>query len=190
MRQFEEEKQFLMRTVDQDPKVFADEKLRLPDEVFDEFRRIDLGGRVVELYHWGAGNTPGDTVVYVPEAAVARAGNLVLGEGSIPFLIEGGAEEYRRTIDRFARTLKVKTIVPGHGSLTTGAILERYQRYLADLTEVVGGATRSGKPLEETLESSRLRAESTAVPNELFTRLVAGIHRWNVQQTYQELVQR
>jgi cyclase len=190
MREFEQEKQFLMRTVNNDPAVFADVKLRLPDQVFDQHLRLDLGGRVVELYHFGPGNTPGDTVVYVPEAKVAWTGNLVLGEGTIPFLIEGGAGDYRQTIARFARALEVTTIVPGHGPLTSGPILDRYVRYLGELTESVGKATRAGQSLEEALASVSLGEAYAPAPASPLAGLVAGVHRWNVQQTYQELKRR
>ena len=123
MRDFEHEKKLLLATVNNDPTVYADVRLRLPDVVFDDYLRLYLGDRVVELYHFGPGNTPGDTVVYVPEARVAWTGNLVLGEGTTPFLIEGRAGEYLQTISRFARTLEVDTIIPGHAAPTTGAIL-------------------------------------------------------------------
>src|SRR5207249_2609615 len=89
MRDIEGQKRFLLPAVDNDPTVFGDVQLRLPDVVLDEYLELDLGGRVVELYHFGHGNTPSDTVVYVPEARVAWTGNLIGGEGTIPLLIEG-----------------------------------------------------------------------------------------------------
>src|SRR5438309_11147519 len=79
MRDFEREKQLLLPTVGNDPTVFGDVRLRLPDLFLDEYLELDLGGRVVELHHFGHGNTPGDTVVFVPEARVAWTGNLILG---------------------------------------------------------------------------------------------------------------
>ena len=106
MRDFEREKQFLLPTVDNDPTVFGDVRLRLPDVVLDEYLELDLGGRVVELHHFGHGNTPGDTVVYVPEARVAWTGNLIVGVVNIPFLIEGGAGAYLETMARFTHTLE------------------------------------------------------------------------------------
>ena len=191
MRGFEHEKKFLLATVNNDPTVFADVRLRLPDVVFDDYLRLDLGGRAVELYHFGPGNTPGDTVVYVPEARVAWTGNLVLlGEESIPFLIEGGAGAYMQTIVRFARTLGVKTIVPGHGSLISGAVLGRYLAYLNGLINSVREATRAGKTLEVTLAQTPLPGQFAPSADSPFAPLlpfIAGIHRWNVQVTYQEL---
>ena len=109
-----------MPTVDNDPTVFGDVRLRLPDVVLDEYLEVDLGGRVVELYHFGHGNTPGDTVVYVPEARVAWTGNLILGAGTIPFLVEGGAGTYLEPMAKFTHTLEVGTLVPGQGCWLRG----------------------------------------------------------------------
>ncbi len=189
MRDFQHEKKFLLATVNNDPTVYADVRLRLPDVVFDDYLRLDLGGRVVELYHFGPGNTPGDTVVYVPEARVAWTGNLVVGEGTIPFLIEGRAGEYLQTISRFARTLEVDTIIPGHAAPTTGAIFDRYLSYLSGLIRSVRSATRAGQSLQQTLDNNPLGPQY-ALPEPLMSQvgpLINGFHLWNVQVTYREL---
>jgi len=152
---------------------------------------LDLGGRVVELYHFGHGNTPGDTVVYVPEARVAWTGNLIVGEGNIPFLIEGGAGAYLETIAKFTHTLEVGTIIPGHGLLTSGAMLGRYVSYLSELIESTRKAIRAGQSLEKTiatpLEQKYLQdtAGSDSALAAQFAAFRTGIHRWNLWRTYQ-----
>src|SRR2546421_51331 len=178
--------------VGNDPTVFGDVRLRLPDLVLDEYLELDLGGRVVELHHFGHGNTPGDTVVFVPEARVAWTGNLILGEGTIPFLIEGGAGAYLETMAKFTHTLEVGTIVPGHGLLTSGAILGRYLPYLSELIESVRKAIRAGQNLEEAIAAAPLGQQYTqdiaGSDRPLvaqFAAFRAGIHRWNVWRTYQ-----
>lgn len=194
MQRFEEEKQFLLPTVDNDPKVFAEVRLRLPDVIFDDYLRLDLGKRIVELYHFGPGNTPGDTVVYVPEAKVAWTGNLILGEGTIPFLIEGGAGSYLQTVARFAQQLDVETIVPGHGPLTSGAMLGRYAYYLTGLIESVRKGIRSGQKLEEIVAANPLGKESLPSSSPEISQQIAGLlrflqglHNRNIQVTYQEM---
>ncbi|MFQ5914974.1 MAG: MBL fold metallo-hydrolase [Nitrospinota bacterium] len=190
MRDFEHEKKLLLQTVDNDATVFADVKLRLPDVVFDDYLRIDLGGRIVELHHFGHGNTPGDTVVYAPAAKAAWTGNLVLGEGTFPWLIEGRAGAYLNTIARFSGTLDVETIVPGHGVMTSGAILSRYLRYLGELIHSVQKAAGAGHTVEETLARTSL-GEKYLVPADSplapLRPLMAGFHRWNVKRVYLEL---
>jgi len=152
--------------------------------------RLDLGGRVVELHYFGTGNTPGDTVVYVPEAKVAWTGNLVLGEGIIPWAIEGNTPAYLRTIARFAASLDVETIVPGHGVMTSRVTLDTYRRYLSGHINAVQGAIRSGQTLEQTLAGMPL-GESYLPPADSPLALVRpfakGFHLWNVKKTYLEL---
>jgi len=190
MRAFEEEKRFLLRTVEGDASVFADVKLRLPEIIFDNYLALDLGGQVVQVHHFGPGNTPGDAVVYVPDARVAWTGNLVVGEGTIPPIFEGGTAAYLATIARFAGTIDAKTIVPGHGSLTSGSILGRYVRYLSDLIGAVRDAVASGQTLDETLTAmpvwDRYAPPSDSVPAPV-AAFLAGLHRLNIQRTYAEL---
>ncbi|PPR20854.1 MAG: Metallo-beta-lactamase type 2 [Alphaproteobacteria bacterium MarineAlpha10_Bin2] len=154
MKDFEHEKILMLAAVDNDATILRDTRLRLPDITFNETMRIDLGGLVVELYHFGAGNTPGDTVVYVPEARTAWTGNLVLGEAIIPFLIEGGAADYHATLARFARSVDARTIIPGHGLPTTGAALGRNLAYLNDLVQMARSARLQGHTLEQTLHGN------------------------------------
>lgn len=193
MRNFERMKQDLLPAVDNDPSVLADVRPRLPDAVFDRYLRLDLGGRVVELHHFGPGNTPGDTVVYLPAEKIAWTGNLILGEGTIPILINGGAAQYLETVSRFAGTLQVDTIVPGHGLPTSGAIFGRYLRYLSDLIELARRAKRAGRSLEETLAGNPLGAEYLPASNSdspqapYARRFLPGVHSLNVLRTYGEL---
>ena len=63
---FEFEKKFLLALVD-DPAVYAAAPKRLPDQVFDEFMEIDLGGQIVQFHYFGMGCGPGDSIVYLPK---------------------------------------------------------------------------------------------------------------------------
>ncbi len=189
MRDFEEEKQFLLPTVNNDQTLYANARLRLPDVVFDDYLRLDLGGRAVELYHFGHGNTPGDTVIYVPEERIAWTGNLVFGEGMNPFLVEGKPRAYLQTIARFAQTLAVERIIPGHGAPPSGRILGRYMSYLNELLQSVQEAVQAGQSLEQTLAGLPLGKKYRPPPDAgltEFDQFLAGFHLWNVQKTYLE----
>ena len=190
MRAFEAEKSNLLPTVNGNAAVFADVKLRLPDVTFEESLSLDLGGRIVELHHFGHGNTPGDTVVYVPEAKAAWTGNLVLGAGTIPWAIEGGAQAYLETLARMAVRLDIETIVGGHVLVTSGQTLATYLRYLGAHIDTVQAAIRAGRTLEETLAS--LPLEEAYLPPEgsplaQLRPVMQGVHLWNVKKTYLEL---
>ncbi len=190
MRNFEQEMEFFLTVVNIDPSVFSDVELRLPDVEFEASLRLDLGGRVVELYYFGKGNTPGDVVVYVPEVKAAWTGNLIFGQGMIPWAIEGDTRAYLRTMTRLASTLDIERIVPGHGLMTTGDMVGTYIRYLTEHIDMVGGAVRSGKTLEETLASMPL--DEAYLPPERsklaqIRPIMKGVHLWNIKKTYLEL---
>ena len=186
MARFEEEK-VLMLAIVGEAAVIADVELRLPDILFDDHLTVDLGGRVVEIHYFGHGNTPGDTVVYVSEAKTAWTGNLVMGEGLIPFLIEGDAGAHLETTARFARTLEIETIISGHGLVAGQAVLGRDLAYLSGLIDSVRKAVARGATLEETLAALPPEKSYLPAPDSPFTEPVTGIHAWNVRKSYLDL---
>ena len=190
MKQFEHEKEFLLQTVNNDVSVFEGVELRLPDITFDDYMSVDLGGQIVEIYHFGSANTAGDTVVYVPAAKAAWTGNFIIGRGSIPPLFSGGATAYLESLTRLSQTLDIETIVPGHVALTDRETVGRYMVYLNELIGSVRAAVRAGKSLDATLESLALGDEyvpSADSPLAELAPFFRGLHRFNVQITYLEM---
>jgi len=191
MADLDHEKRYLLGAVQGDEQVAADVELRLPDILYTRHLELDLGGRIVELHHFGPGNTAGDTVVYEPATRVAWTGNFVVGEGTIPLLLEARAGRYAHSLARFAEKLNVATIIPGHGRPTTGAILGRYMGYLGDLQHRVGEAVAAGLSLDATLAAVPLAEDylppADVPPDSVPARiraLLIGFHRANVWQTY------
>jgi len=190
MRDFEQEKALLLPTVNGNAAIFDGVRLRLPDVTFEQSLSLDLGGRVVELHHFGRGNTAGDTVVYVPEAKAAWTGNLILGAGSIPWAIEGDTQAYLETVARVAARLDIETVVGGHILTTPGETLSIYLDYLNWHINSVRRALGAGQSLAQTLASLPLDeaylppADSPLAGVRPFMQ---GAHLWNVKKTYEEL---
>jgi cyclase len=189
MRDFEGEKALLLPAVGGDRSVFGDVRLRLPDLTFEDSMHVDLGDRVVDLLHFGHGNTPGDTVVYEPTEKVAWTGNLILGEGSIPWAIDGHTRAYRDTIERFSK-LDVELIIPGHILTSSSETTDKYIRYLDDHISSIEAAVRSGLTLEQTLAALPLDEfflPPSDSPLSDLRPIMQGLHRWNVKKTWLEL---
>ena len=114
----------------------------------------------------------------------------MFGEGSIPFLIEGGGVDDLATLARFAQSVDARTIIPGHGIPTTGAILGRYLAYLNELVHTVRGARLQGDTLEEALSQNELPAAYVIPadsPLAALGKFFIAVHRWNLRVTYGEL---
>jgi cyclase len=162
---------------------------RLPDVVFDRFTEIDLGGRTVQLWHFGPGNGPGDTIVHVPDARVAWTGNFLGPAGFPGMLLIGDPIGYLRSVQTMRATLDVRTLVPGHGFLGpaepgTGAFLT----YLEHIAEAVTSAVTAGTPVAELYAAIPARGieppPGTPAP---FAELVHSLHRLNILLTYRWL---
>lgn len=190
MRDFEEETRNLLPAVNGNREIFDGNRLRLPDVVFDKYMKIDLGDRMVELHHFGQGNTPGDTVVYSPDAKAAWTGNLVLGQDTIPWAIEGRSGLFLATLARLKQTLDIETLIPGHGVITTGEAVDFSLRYLSSQIEFVRRAIGAGWSLEQTLAQTTLSETflpPKSSPLAMIRPLANGFHRWNVKKTYLEM---
>ncbi|MEZ5759126.1 MAG: MBL fold metallo-hydrolase [Emcibacteraceae bacterium] len=169
-----------------DKNAFDGVEKRMPNLTFDKFMEIDLGGITVELHYFGAGNTFGDTVVYVPSVKAAWTGNLIFGDGSIPFLLLGNTEAYINTLNAFQKAFDLNIIIPGHGIPARPAIFDRYVDYLKTLEEAVEQAIEKNLTLEETLKSVTLEKRFMIPENLSSHDFYAGLHPFNVQKIYLE----
>ena len=177
-------KQRMAGAVANDMSVFEGTQLRLPTVSFDEQWTIDLGGRVVEARFFGPGMSSSDTVVYVPGARVAWSGNLIFGADTIPWAQSGNVAGYRETLQRFAKTYDVRTIVPGHGALTTGESILLYDRYLAQVQSDAAAAVQRGVGVEQFIATADVPAGYSIAPGLL--PLMKGFHQWNLQRAFAE----
>ncbi|MEE9256598.1 MAG: MBL fold metallo-hydrolase [bacterium] len=184
---FEEEKEFMLPCVGGDPAVFEGVTLRPPDIAAGDYLRIDLGGREVELHHFGPANTPGDTVTYVPEARAAWTGNMT--GGNLIVALESDAPAYMDAIARFARTLEVETLIPAHNPISGAGVLDGYLIYLGQVTRAVRRALGNGWSLPEAMERIPLDMHQPYSPPADHPRIefFRDLHAYNVQKTYRSL---
>src|SRR5262245_13470531 len=93
----------------------------LPVVVFEHHAHIYLGGKNVELYHFGRAHTNGDVVVYFPAHRTLAAGDMFTFGDATPQLIDyaggGSAKEWTSTLDSVLQ-LDFDAVVPGHGNVT------------------------------------------------------------------------
>jgi len=180
-----EELEFMLPAVDNDPTIFEGVTLRLPDIVFDDYLRIDLGGQIVEIHWFGPANTPGDTITYVPSAKAAWTGNMT--GGSFGLALESDAPTFLGTLIRFIQTIEAKTLIPGHGPILEPSVLWLYLLYFSQLTNDIKKALSAGWTLEETLERTPMGEAFRLPPSDARAPFMQGRHSYNVRRTYLSL---
>lgn len=131
---------------------------RSADIAISEFALVDLGNRIVEIHHFGFGQTAGDLVVWLPDVQVMWTGNLVQGPApTLPWLLHGGHREAINTLEKVMRFLPADSIiVPGHGRLIGRDDIAFSVRYLRELDAAISKAIEQGLNLDAAREAARL----------------------------------
>jgi cyclase len=177
------------------------EEWRRPDVTFTHYAEIDLGGRSVQLWQFGPGNSPGDVIAYDPATRTAWTGNFLCHAGIPPMLLEGGPGPYLASLRAMQAALPdLGTVVPGHGPQGDGrAAISWLIGYLERVEQSVAASRRQEATLEETYaalpfpgvgEPSLLAAlERYDLPDPTaaragFENLMRHLHRLNVLAAY------
>lgn len=88
-----------------------------PTQVFDSgSHALDVGGRRVELFHYGPAHTLGDVVVWVADERVLFTGDLLFLD-VCPLVWDGTVTNWLAAIDEML-ALEPAVVVPGHGPVS------------------------------------------------------------------------
>jgi glyoxylase-like metal-dependent hydrolase (beta-lactamase superfamily II) len=112
----------------------------LPDRPVDTTTSIDLGGRVVSLWHPGRGHTDHDLIVHVPGADVVFAGDLV-EQGAPPDFADAFPPEWPSTLTALLG-LRPGTVVPGHGDPVDTAFVAAQRDALREIAALHASVAR------------------------------------------------
>jgi cyclase len=111
------------------------------------------GGRTIELRFLGWGDTPGDTVVYLPNEKIACTGDMLVEP--VPYGLSVRPKEWLATLGRLSE-LETKTLVPGHGAVQHD---KRYLQLVMRLIDTVQKQVTALAARENDLESVRKKVD-------------------------------
>ena len=120
------------------------ESLPLPDLVTDKDLNVWLGSRKI-VVRTVLGHTGGDLTIFVPDAKVLFAGDM-LWRRIAPNLIDGSVGEWVATdADLAAMPDAARTVfVPGHGDVADVKDVADFRAYLLDLRQLVSDGRKAG----------------------------------------------
>lgn len=132
---------------------FAGEKAQfLPDRTYTDHLTIGSGDERIELHHFGAGHTNGDTIVVFPTARVAHTGDLFAGAGTplIDTRNGGSGVAYPETLKKAAAGLKdIDAVIPGHADVMPFSAFVEFGEFNAAFLAAVQRAVKDGKTAEQ-----------------------------------------
>ncbi len=117
---------------------------------FTEEMSVFLGGQEVRARHFGRGHTNSDAIVYFPAQRTVHMGDMMAGATPLIDYNGGGSiVEWTSSVDRMIEEFDFDTVIPGHGTVTNPAGLQKYREDVVVLRNRVTGLIREGRTQEE-----------------------------------------
>ena len=128
-----------------------------PTLSFDNRMVFDDGTHRVEISLQGPAHSRGDAVAYLPKEQILISGDLCVNWnwGNNVGDIDANLDHWIQVLDEMARW-KIKTVVPGHGSLATVETLHGQRAYLADMLDKVRRGIQAGKTADQLVQETDL----------------------------------
>jgi glyoxylase-like metal-dependent hydrolase (beta-lactamase superfamily II) len=133
-------------------ELMKDATFRRADELFDNEKTLDLGGVRVRLLWYGGTHTNGDTLIFVEGDNVLFAGDVIMNRRFLAFSARSSVQAWLRSLEGAARLRPVR-IVPSHGEMGDGSLMEADRNYLETLQSRVRELKREGKTVEQVADT-------------------------------------
>lgn len=135
----------------------ATSRLKPPTLLFPKELDFDDGKRKMQLLYLGVAHTHGDGFAWLPNEKILFTGDACVN-GPYNYVGDGDTQEWVLTM-MAAQKLKPKIVVPGHGPLGDGSLLEDQKRFFMALhQEVRDRMQRYRKPAEMKGQVEAIRA--------------------------------
>jgi glyoxylase-like metal-dependent hydrolase (beta-lactamase superfamily II) len=134
-------------------ELMKDATFRRADEIFDSEKVLDLGGVRVRVVAYGGTHTNGDTMVFVEGDNVLFAGDVVMNRRFLGFgSPRSSLQAWINSLDK-VEAFRPTRIVPSHGEMGDGSLIERNRAYLKALQARVAELKTQGRTLEQATET-------------------------------------
>ncbi|MFP4695381.1 MBL fold metallo-hydrolase [Thiohalospira sp.] len=141
--------------------------------------RVELGGRTLELRYFGDAHFPGDANVWLPEEEILFSGDMVYVDRMLGVHEWSDVASWQEAFHEAMETLEPKTIVPGHGKVSSPEkVRAETGDYLDYLVEKVGADAKEWDPLNEVMDRYR------EAPDFEHLRHFDDWHPTNMNRTY------
>ncbi len=157
----------------------GDGAMFLPKRTYGDRLSLGTGEDRIDLYHFGAGHTNGDTFVVFPALRVVHTGDMFAWKDA-PFLDRnngGSGVAFPETLAKAVAAIKnVDTVIPGHIPVTTWSDLEEYQRFNADVLAAAREGISAGQSAEEVAASLDLSGTYPEYTSERVEAAIVAIY--------------
>jgi cyclase len=137
-----------------------EQRARMPNATFRDRMTVHLGGKEIQILHFGAAHTKGDSVLFVPRDRIAYLSEVFFNE-EFPNMAGGYGVSWIRVLDA-VKALDADIFVPGHGPIPddpkqTRAALDRARQILVDARDGIQNEIARGATEDQAVAAIKLQ---------------------------------
>jgi glyoxylase-like metal-dependent hydrolase (beta-lactamase superfamily II) len=123
-----------------------------PNELYAKDYTIKLGGVEVQVHHYAAGHTSGDSIVYFPDLKVVAMGDeMATGGGNCDYIQGGSILGWAQSLGEVLK-LDFDTVIPGHGNdPMTKADIQTFKARLDSISKNAIDLVKKGTPKDQLI---------------------------------------
>jgi glyoxylase-like metal-dependent hydrolase (beta-lactamase superfamily II) len=135
------------------------QRMRMPSATYRDRMTFYLGGKEIQLLHFGNAHTKGDTVLFVPQDRIVYMSEVFFNE-EFPNMGGGYGVSWVQVLDT-VRALDADIFIPGHGPIPddpkqTRAALDRARQILVDARDGVQNQIAQGATEDQAVAAIKL----------------------------------
>jgi cyclase len=135
------------------------QRARLPNATFRDRMTLYLGGKEIQVLHFGNAHTKGDSVLFVPQDRIAYMSEVFFNE-EFPNMAGGYGVSWIRVLDA-VKALDADIFIPGHGPIPddpkqTRAALDRARQILVDARDGIQNELARGATEDQAVAAVKL----------------------------------
>jgi len=137
-----------------------EQRARMPNATFRDRMSLHLGGKEIQILHFGSAHTKGDSILFVPQDRIAYMSEVFFNE-EFPNMAGGYGVSWIRVLDA-VKALDADIFVPGHGPIPedpkqTRAALDRARQILVDARDGIQKETERGATEDQAVAAVKLQ---------------------------------
>jgi cyclase len=137
-----------------------EQRARMPTATFQNRMTLYLGGKEIQVLHFGAAHTRGDSILFVPQDRIVYMSEVFFNE-EFPNMGGGYGVSWIRVLDA-VKALDADIFIPGHGPVPadpkqTRAALDRAQQILVDARDGIQNEIARGATEDQAVAAVRLQ---------------------------------
>jgi len=135
------------------------QRMRMPTATYRDRMTFYLGGKEIQVLHFGSAHTKGDSVLFVPQDRIAYLSEVFFNE-EFPNMAGGYGVSWVRALDAL-KALDADIFIPGHGPIPddpkqTRAALDRARQILVDARDGIQNEIGRGATEDQAVAAVKL----------------------------------